>query len=142
MEQRRKKQTYLVSLTVFSFITGIIGALLLNYGWPDLYFETYPFIPLYFYIFGFVLIHLFERVRKKMQHKALFLYVGIRMIKLLVSIVVLVIYGLVYSHIKEFMLTFIVFYLLFLIFDTYFFFKFEVNEIKRLQGDREKNEKL
>lgn len=143
MGNSRKKRTYLICLTVFSLVAGIIGALLLQYGWPGLYFDAYPFIPVYFYIFGFTLVYMFERIRKNIQNKSLMLYISIRMMKLLISIIVLVVYGLLIQvQIKEFMFTFIVFYLLFLVFDTYFFFKFETNEIKRLQEEKKKNENL
>lgn len=143
MEEKRKKLTYLLYLTAFTLVVGVIGALLLLYGWPGTYFAAYPFIPIYFYIFGFILIQMFERIKKNIQSKTLLLYVSIRMMKLLISVIVLAIYGLVlHSQIKEFMFTFVVFYLLFLVFDTCFFFKVEVNEIKRLQEQKKKNENL
>lgn len=143
MEEKRKKLTYLLYLTAFTFVVGVVGALLLLYGWPGTYFSAYPFIPVYFYIFGFILIYTFERIKKNIQNKTLMLYVSIRMMKLFISIIVLTIYGLVlHSQVKEFMFTFVVFYLLFLVFDTCFFFKFEVSEIKRLQEQNKKNEKL
>lgn len=137
MKKSVQKRNYLVILTALTLFTGIGGALILRYGLPQYYFGTYPLIPVYFYIFGLILIYLFERVRRNIQQKTLLLYAAIRMMKLMVSIVVLVIYGLlVHTQLKEFLFTFIIFYLIYLIFETLFFFNFETQETKRLKKQK------
>jgi len=140
MKKNITKRNYLIILTALTLVTGIGGEIILRYGLPQYYFSSYPFIPVYFYIFGFIFIYLFERVRKNIQNKTLLLYASIRMMKLMVSIIVLVIFGvLMRTQIKEFLFTFIVFYLIYLIFETLFFFNFETREARRLK--KQKNNK-
>lgn len=134
MKKSIQKRNYLIILTVLSLVTGIGGALILHFGLPQHYFNSYPFIPIYFYVFGFIFIYLFERVRRNIQSKTLLLYGSLRMMKLMVSIIMLVLYGfLVKTQIKDFLLTFIVFYLIYLVFETLFFFNFEVKASGRLK---------
>lgn len=138
MNQKIKKRKYCLILTLLTLFSGVGCALLLRYVWPEYYFSSYPFIPIYFYVFGFIFIYLFERIRKNIQQKTLILYASIRMMKLMVSIIVLVIYGLlIRDQIKEFLFTFIVFYLIYLIFETLFFFSFENKEAKRLKAEKD-----
>lgn len=126
MKKRDRIRIYVIILTVLSLVTGIGGALIFEYLLPEHYFAAYPFIPVYFFVFGLILIYLFERVRKNIKKKTLPLYASIRMMKMMVSIVVLIIYGLaVHTQIKEFLFTFIIFYLIFLVFEVLYFFKFE-----------------
>lgn len=142
MKKKIQKRNYLIILTALTLVAGIGGALTLRYILPQYYFSGYPFIPVYFYVFGFIFIHLFARVRQNIQHKTLLLYVSLRMMKLMVSIITLVIVGYVApAQIKEFLFTFIVFYLLYLILEILFFFNFEAKESKRLKS-RKKRERL
>ena len=134
MKKNTRGRIYLTALTALTLVVGIGGALILQHVLPEYNFSTYPFIPIYFYVFGLILIFLFERVRRNIQQKTLLLYASIRMMKLMVSIVVLVIYGVwIKIQIKEFLFTFIIFYLIYLIFEILFFFRFELHEAKRLK---------
>lgn len=135
------KRNYLIILTLLTLVAGVGGALILQYALPQYYFSSYPFIPLYFYVFGFIFIYLFEHVRKNIQNKTLLLYASLRMMKLMVSIVALVIAGYVVpSQITEFLFTFIAFYLIYLIFETLFFFNFEAKESQRLKKQKKNKE--
>lgn len=137
MKKSTQKRNYLIILTLLTLVAGVGGALILHYMLPQYYFASYPVIPIYFFVFGFLIIYLFERVRRNIQHKTLFLYMSIRMMKLMVSIILLVIIGFVVpSQIKEFLFTFIVFYLIYLAFETLFFFSFENKESKRLKKNK------
>ena len=63
-----------------------------------------------------------------------------KMIKMILSLILLLIYCLaVREEAKAFLLTFISFYLLYLIYETWFFFSFEVN-LKRKKNNKNKNE--
>ena len=62
-----------------------------------------------------------------------------KMIKMILSLILLLIYCLaVREEAKAFLLTFISFYLLYLIYETWFFFSFEVN-LKRKKKNKNKN---
>ncbi|NDV82700.1 hypothetical protein [Bacteroides sp. 51] len=141
MKKSIQKRNYLIILTALTLVAGIGGALILQYALPQYYFSSYPFIPIYFYVFGFIFIYLFERVRRNIQNKTLLLYASLRMMKLMVSIIILVIAGYVVpDQIKEFLFTFIAFYLIYLIFETLFFFNFETKESKRLKKQKKNKE--
>lgn len=65
---------------------------------------------------------------------------GNKMVKMILSIILVLIYCLaVREEAKAFLLTFISFYLLYLIYETWFFFSFEVN-LKRKKKNKNKNE--
>lgn len=129
MKNSLEKRKYLIMLTAMSLICGIAGAFVLKSISLLCYFDAYPFIPIYFFVFGVVYIYMSERVRQNVRQKTLMWYVAIRMMKLMISVVTLIFYGVLFeTHVKEFMLTFIVFYLIYLIFEISFFYNFERNE--------------
>jgi len=141
MKKSIQKRNYLIILVILTLVTGIGGGAILKYALPQYYFSTYPFIPIYFCVFGFIFIYLFERVRRNIQNKTLLLYAYLRRMQGMVSLSGLYIYGyLVNTQIKEFLLTFIVFYLIYLVFETLFFFNFEMQESRKLKGKKKKNE--
>lgn len=138
MKKSVEKRVYLTILTAVSLFFGIAGLLVMKWVWPQHYFSAYPLIPAYFFVYGFVYIYSFEHVFRNIQQKTLLLFVSIRMMKLMTSIVVLIFYGIFGgSKVKEFMFTFILFYLIFLVFEVLFFYHFE-RSVER----REKIEKL
>ncbi|MCD7790698.1 MAG: hypothetical protein LUH55_09280, partial [Bacteroides thetaiotaomicron] len=103
-------------------------------------FGGYPFIPVYFYIFGLFSIYMFDACRRHAPQKLSLLYLAMKMIKMILSLILLLIYCLaVREEAKAFLLTFISFYLLYLIYETWFFFSFEVN-LKRKKKNKNKNE--
>ena len=103
------------------------------------YFGGYPFIPVYFYIFGLFSIYMFDACRRHAPQKLSLLYLAMKMIKMILSLILLLIYCLaVREEAKAFLLTFISFYLLYLIYETWFFFSFEVN-LKRKKKNKNKN---
>ena len=78
--------------------------------------------------------------RQHAPQKMLLLYLAIKMVKMILSIILVLIYCLaVREEAKAFLLTFISFYLLYLIYETWFFFSFEVN-LKRKKKNKNKNE--
>ncbi len=124
-----------ISLTKKLFITWYTLLMLVT-GWtigpaialwiPEHYFEWYPFIPVFFYIFGWFTIYMFEACRRYAPKKIQLVYLGTKSIKMLFSIMVLLIYAIKAEEKKvEFFLTFFVFYIISLVFESWFFFRFE-----------------
>ena len=102
--------------------------------------DKIPFIPVYFYIFGLFSIYMFDACRRHAPQKMLLLYLAMKMMKMILSLILLLIYCLaVREEARAFLLTFISFYLLYLIYETWFFFSFEVN-LKRKKKNKNKNE--
>lgn len=143
MKKKILNRNYLIILTILTLVTGIGGAVILQYALPEHYFSAYPFIPVYFYIFDFIYIYLFEHIRRNIQNKTLLLYSSLRMMKLMTSVILLVVYGFwVDVQVKEFLITFIIFYLVYLIFETLFFFNFEIRLSGRLKRKEYNKTKL
>lgn len=132
------KRNFLYQLSILSLITGWGGAAILHYVLPGHYFGGYPFIPVYFFLFGVFEISMFDACRKHSPQKMLLLYMAMKMMKMLLSIILLLVYCLaVHEEAKVFLLSFIIYYIVYLIYETWFFFTYEVG---KKQKKRKKNE--
>ena len=130
----KTKRNFIGLNTLFAILSGAAGALILHIALPGHYFGGYPFIPVYFYIFGLFSIYMFDACRRHAPQKMLLLYLAMKMMKMILSLILLLIYCLaVREEAKAFLLTFISFYLLYLIYETWFFFSFEV-KMKQLRN--------
>ena len=128
MNISKTKRNFIGLNTLFAILSAGVGAVILHVALPGHYFGGYPFIPTYFYLFGLFSIYMFDACRQHAPQKMLLLYLAIKMVKMILSIILVLIYCLaVREEAKAFLLTFISFYLLYLIYETWFFFSFEVN---------------
>jgi len=85
----------------------------------------------FFYIFGYFDISIFEFCRRYAPQKMQLVYLGTKAIKMLFSLMVLLIYAVKVEEKKvEFFLTFFVFYLISLAFESWFFYRYERGNIK------------
>ena len=138
----KTKRNFIGLNTLFAILSGAAGALILHIALPGHYFGGYPFIPVYFYIFGLFSIYMFDACRRHAPQKMLLLYLAMKMMKMILSLILLLIYCLaVREEARAFLLTFISFYLLYLIYETWFFFSFEVN-LKRTKKYKNTNESI
>ncbi len=136
----KTKRIFVGRGTRVAILSVSAGALILHIALPGHYFGGYPFIPVYFYIFGLFSIYMFDACRRHAPQKMLLLYLAMKMMKMILSLILLLIYCLaVREEARAFLLTFISFYLLYLIYETWFFFSFEVN-LKRKKKNKNKNE--
>lgn len=120
----RKK--FIILLTVIVLVLGwSVFAGLHNYL-PGHYFEWYPSIPVYFYILGLSFILVICRYEKKKPEKVAQVYLLIKTVKILISMLFIGIYALtVKIQRMDFLVTFLLFYFTYLIFETIFFYRFE-----------------
>ena len=140
MNISKTKRNFIGLNTLFAILSAGVGAVILHVALPGHYFGGYPFIPTYFYLFGLFSIYMFDTCRQHAPQKMSLLYLAMKMIKMILSLILLLIYCLaVREEAKAFLLTFISFYLLYLIYETWFFFSFEVN-LKRKKKNKNKNE--
>lgn len=138
----KTKRNFIALHTLFAILSAGVGALILHVALPGHYFGGYPFIPAYFYLFGLFSIYMFDACRRHAPQRLLLLYMAIKMIKMILSLILLLMYCIaVREEAKAFLLTFISFYLIYLIFETWFFFSFEVNR-KRKKKNINKNETI
>ena len=120
------KKLYLTWFTLLMFVAGWTIGPALAIWMPIHYFEWYPFIPVFFYIFGWFTIYMFEACRKYAPQKIQLVYLGTKGIKMFFSLMMLLIYAVKVEEKKvEFFLTFFCFYVLTLVFDSWFFFRYE-----------------
>lgn len=124
-----------ISLTKKLFITWYT-LLMLVAGWTigpaiatwltEHYFEWYPFIPVFFYIFGWFTISMFEACHRYAPQKMQLVYLSTKGIKMFFSLIILLIYAVKVEEKKvEFFLTFFAFYIISLVFESWFFFRYE-----------------
>ena len=125
------KKLFVTWFTVLILVSGwTIGPVLATW-FPEHYFEWYPFIPVFFYIFGYFDISIFEFCRRYAPQKMQLVYLGTKAIKMLFSLMVLLIYAVKVEEKKvEFFLTFFAFYLISLAFESWFFYRYERGNIK------------
>lgn len=120
------KKLYLTWFTLLMFVAGWTVGLVIATCMSEHYFEWYPFIPMFFYIFGWFTIYMFEACRKYAPKKIQLVYLGTKAIKMFFSLIILLIYSVKVEDKKvEFFLTFFGFYILTMVFDSYFFYRYE-----------------
>lgn len=120
------KKLYLSWFTLLMFVASWTIGPAIAIWIPEHYFEWYPFIPVFFYIFGWFTIYMFEACRRYAPQKIQLVYLGTKGIKMFFSLIILLIYAVKVEEKKvEFFLTFFVFYIITLIFDSWFFFHYE-----------------
>ena len=136
------KRNYLWQITLLTVLIGGIGGWAYYSVFPHHYFGGYPLIPIFFLTFGVFMINMVESCRHRMPGRMLQIYLLMRVMRLLASIIVMLVYCVaVREEAKEFLLTFIVNYLIYLIYDSWFFFTFEANR-KLKKKKRKENETL
>ncbi|MEG1562840.1 MAG: hypothetical protein RR365_03810 [Bacteroides sp.] len=123
------KRNFLAILTLFTVVLGGVGALMLHYLTPGHYFGGYPLIPVYFYLYGVFYIYMFDACRYHAPKKMVMLFMGTKVLKMLTSVFLLIIYCVaVPDSAVAFLLTFVAFYLGYLIYESWFFFVYEWNK--------------
>lgn len=136
------KRKYLLYLTILTLLLSGVGGVTYFSLVPEHYFGGYPLIPIYFYIFGVFNIYMFDACRRFAPDKILLLHLAMKVLKMILSVIVLVVYCMVVrEEAVAFMLTFIVYYLLYLIFETSFFAGYELNK-KRQKKNKTKMKQL
>ena len=122
----------IISLTLLLLVFGWGGAMIFRHFFEESYSPYYPLIPLFFYVFGLIFIYLFEYMHKHMPDKSLMVYVINKGAKLLIGLVFMVLYGMFIGiHTKAYLWTFLIYYVIYLIFESCFFLRFEM-EMKKV----------
>lgn len=124
------KRNYLWQVALLTVLVGGIGGWVYYSVFPHHYFGGYPLIPAFFLVFGVFMINMVESCRYRMPGR------------MLASIIVMLVYCVaVREEAKEFLLTFIANYLIYLTYDSWFFFTFEMNR-KLKKKKRQENETI
>lgn len=128
------KRNYLWQSALLTLLVGVIGGYIYFDFYPHHYFGGYPLIPTFFFIFGVFTISMTETCRKHSPRHLLQIYMLLRVMRMLFSIIVMAVYCIaVQEEAKEFLLTFIANYLIYLAYDSWFYFSFELNRKNKKQ---------
>lgn len=134
------KKRFLFWKAFVCLICGIVGWVILKILYPEHYFSLYPCIPVFFFLFGVYYITTFDQFRQYAPKKLLSVYLGMKFVKMVISMMLLFIYILVIKvHKSDFVITFFLFYLMTILFETIFFCLYEQN-LKKKMIEKRKNE--
>jgi len=117
----------ILSIALFGIVLGALIQALLNYQFPQFYPNWYEGILAFFIILeSLILIYVDSASRKVTQRQMLNTYMLTKVIKVFAALIFIGIYALtIKENIKSFVLIFMIFYLLFLAFESYLFLRIE-----------------
>ena len=131
------KRNYLLQSALLTLLIGVCGGGIYFSFFPHHYFGGYPIIPVFFFVFGVFTISMTEMCRKHSPKWMLQIYLLLKVMRMLFAIIVMAIYCVAVR--AAFLLTFIANYLIYLIYDSWFFFTFEMNrKAKKSKKDETK----
>lgn len=132
MEKTRSK--FILILTAVILITGFGLKYLITEALPQYSFSAFTSIPVFFFLLGLGLIYMLTAINNTDGKKLVNKYMLMRVIKVLSSLAFLLIYWLINKReIKNFAVAFIVFYMIFLIFETWVYLQVEKNMKKNVE---------
>lgn len=132
MEKTRSK--FILILTAVILITGFGLKYLITEALPQYSFSAFTSIPVFFFLLGLGLIYMLTAINNTDGKKLVNKYMLMRVIKVLSSLAFLLIYWLINKReIKNFAVAFIVFYMIFLIFETWVYLQVEKKMKKNVE---------
>lgn len=112
------KHKYVLYLTLIALLWEIITGYLIQTIYPQHYLQFYPLVPIYFYLLNIISYLMIDSFKEKSTSSAM-AFLGSKILKLFLSVVILLIYILVVkTQVVEFIIVFILNYLFFLVLDT------------------------
>ena len=134
MEKLKIKLNTILTIVMLAGGCGVWW--LLKAGLPTHYFRWYPVIPGFFYIMGLVFVTVITRDYKENQRKLVNLYMIIKLCKVTAALLFVGIYFLVERvQMRDFIVVFMGFYLIYLGVETYFFYLTEENIKNKLTNE-------
>ena len=132
MEKTRSK--FILILTAVILITGFGLKYLITEALPQYSFSAFTSIPVFFFLVGLGLIYTLTGINNTDGKKLVNKYMLMRVIKVLSSLAFLLVYWLINKReIKNLAVAFIVFYMIFLIFETWVYLQVEKNMKKNVE---------
>ena len=132
MEKTRSK--FILILTAVILITGFGLKYLITEALPQYSFSAFTSIPVFFFLLGLGLIYTLTGINNTDGKKLVNKYMLMRVIKVLSSLAFLLVYWLINKReIKNLAVAFIVFYMIFLIFETWVYLQLEKNMKKNVE---------
>jgi len=117
------KRNLIIGLIALTLLCFIIGFLILHYLFPQNYFKLYPLIPIYFFLITLLEIEIIAKYKEKEFATIANKYMQLKAIKLFISLTVLLLYCfIVAEQILVFLVTFLLFYIIYLVAETIIFY--------------------
>ena len=121
--EHRFARRFVIGVTILTLAAGWGGAALIRSAFPVHYLSVFPYIPLGFLLWELLFITLLDRNRGRKRF--IWLYMGMKVAKLLLAIVAIGVYTLgVGVQNTDFVLTLMGYYLIYLIYETVLFGKY------------------
>ena len=121
--EHRFARRFVIGVTILTLAAGWGGAALIRSAFPGHYLSVFPYIPLGFLLWELLFITLLDRNRGRKRF--IWLYMGMKVAKLLLAIVAIGVYTLgVGVQNTDFVLTLMGYYLIYLIYETVLFGKY------------------
>jgi hypothetical protein len=116
-------------ITMYTAGILIVSALVYGYASTNLYLSAFPFLLAFFYLFGFVGVSVYDWSLKHKPAQTAMYYLVVRIAKFMISLAGALIYC--WADKKNavvFLITYLIIYLLYLIFETGFYYRYEMEQ--------------
>jgi L-asparagine transporter-like permease len=130
----------LLVTVIMLLVTLILGGII-YYIWPENYFQWFPAIPVFFWIYGIGLAISLEKTHTEKPDSVTMTYMVARGIKIFLAILFIGIYAwFIKTNIKPFGLTTLAFYIVILVLETYAYYAYEKRRKKRKEEEEANKE--
>lgn len=124
-DRHRFKQLFIVALTLFVVAAGWLGAFVIHNFLPGHYVKAYPFIPFFFFLCGLGFVAMLHRTEQR-KESMVRMFLLLKAVKIGASVVILGLYAwLVGEQFSDFAWIFLIFYVLYLIFEMFALSRYE-----------------
>ncbi len=124
MSVAEAKYPFVICSTLLTVALIMGGTMAMKQYFPEHYPVLYPAIPIFFYLYELA----FNYVYKAFPEKRLYIQMIGKAVKLILSIVLVLGYAfIIKSHVKAFIICFFCCYVIYLIFESCFFLKLEMD---------------
>ncbi|MDD3789021.1 MAG: hypothetical protein PHO94_10075 [Petrimonas sp.] len=128
---------FLILHTAMLFIAGFGVWFILKRFFPEILIDYYFVVPVFFYVMGLIFIFFLSRIPVDKPKRIVNIYMLIRVAKVFAGAVAIMIYWFFdKENIRSFVIIFIVFYLLYLLLETYIYMRLEM--YMKYKGDQQK----
>lgn len=125
----------LLVTVIILLVTLILGSVI-YYIWPENYFQWFPAIPVFFWVYGVGLAIGLEKTHTEKPESVTMTYMVARGIKIFLTILFIGIYAwFIKTNIKPFGLTTLAFYIIILVIETYVYYVYEKRRKKRKEEE-------
>ncbi|HBK32282.1 MAG TPA: hypothetical protein DDZ96_07040 [Porphyromonadaceae bacterium] len=136
-------------LAAHLFIVHTLALVVVGYGaweiinrfFPQILIDGYVIIPLFFFVTGVILIYLMMKIPKDKPKQLVNTYMLLRVVKVFAALILVLIYWFAdKAQIRNFAIIFIIFYLIYLMIETYIYIKIEMYLKKQGEGGQSSSE--